>query len=123
MTRLAHPFAPGADGRSAAHPYGSPAHVAQMLRLLILTQPGERAMRPGFGSPARQMLFAAGDGIAAEALAAALESGVAQWLGHVLEVEALEVRADGAGALTAELAYRLRDTGRVERVAVEVTGG
>src|SRR5690606_873691 len=78
---------------SAAVAYGSDAHVRQMLELLIMTLPEERVMRPGFGSPVRQMLFGAGGGPTAIALEAALQAAIQQWLGHVLTLVDLSVSA------------------------------
>ncbi len=99
MSRLAFPFAPGANGRSETVAYGSDAHVRQMLELLILTMVGERVMRPDFGSPVRQMLFGAGQGPVAIALAATLQATITQRLGHVLELEDLTVEFDDAEAV------------------------
>jgi len=52
VTRLAFPFAPGADGRSASVAYGSDAQVRQMLELLILTTRQSASMKAMFGTPA-----------------------------------------------------------------------
>ncbi|WP_138423344.1 GPW/gp25 family protein [Maritimibacter alexandrii] len=119
MTRLAFPFGPSAEGRAATHPPGSAAHVRDMLRLVILTMPGERVMRPAFGSPVRQMLFSGGGGIATEALAAALEAGLQQELGHLIVIERLSATFDGdAARLDVDLAYRLRATGASDTLTV-----
>ena len=108
MTRLAFPFAAAANGRSAAVDYGSDAHVRQMLELLILTLVGERVMRPDLGSPVRQMLFGAGEGPVAIALAATLQATITQYLGHVLTLHALDVDYDeGAAALNIVVAYEV----------------
>lgn len=106
MTRLAFPFGPAANGRSAAVGYGSDAHVKQMLELLIFTMAGERVMRPDLGSPVRQMLFSSGNGPVAMALQATLQAAIAQWLGHVLIVQDLTVDFDEAdAALTIAVTY------------------
>jgi phage baseplate assembly protein W len=91
MTRLAFPFAASPSGRSATVDFGSDAHVRQMLELLILTMVGERVMRPDFGSPVRQMLFGAGEGPVAIALAATLQATITQHLGHLLSLIDLQV--------------------------------
>lgn len=108
MTRLAFPFGPAANGRSASVDYGSDAHIRQMLELLILTLVGERVMRPDFGSPVRQMLFGAGEGPVAIALAATLQATITQHLGHVLALHALDVDYDdGSAALDIVVGYEV----------------
>ena len=111
MTRLAFPFAAAANGRSASVDYGSDAHVRQMLELLILTLVGERVMRPDLGSPVRQMLFGAGEGPVAIALAATLQATITQYLGHVLALHELDVDYDeGAAALNIVVGYEVLAT-------------
>lgn len=120
MTRLAFPFAAAADGRSATVAYGSDAHVRQMLELLILTMVGERVMRPDFGSPVRQMLFGAGEGPVAIALAATLEATINQQLGHLLELADLDVVYDGAEAvLDIHVTYSVLASGAADRLTVQ----
>lgn len=119
MTRLAYPFAIAPSGRSATVEYGSDAHVAQMVRQLVLTAIGERVMRPDMGSPARQMVFAAGNGAAAIALQATLQATIAQWLGHVLELHEVAVDyGEGTGQLTIDIAYEVLASKRPDRVRV-----
>jgi len=98
MTRLAFPFGPTASGRSATVAYGSDAHVRQMLELLIFTLTGERVMRPDLGSPVTQMVFAPGNGPVAIALQATLQAAIAQWMGHLLDVQDLSVTFDESQA-------------------------
>lgn len=118
MTRLAFPFAVTALGQSAAVPYGSDAHVRQMLELLVFTMPDERVMRPDLGSPVRQMVFAPGGGPAAIALEAALQAAIQQWLGTVLTLLDLTVTADEAeGVLDIAITYEVR----ASRMTGEVT--
>ena len=119
MTRLAFPFAPAADGRSVTVAYGSDAHVRQMLELLILTLIGERVMRPDFGSPVRQMLFGAGQGPAAIALAATLEATITQRLGHVLDLENLDVSfVDAEAVLDIVVTYAVLASGTPDQLNV-----
>lgn len=119
MSRLAFPFAPAIDGRSAVVAYGSAPHVRQMLELLILTMAGERVMRPDLGSPVRQLLFGAGEGAAAIALEAALQATINQWLGDVLELHELAVYFDGAEAiLDIEVTYEVRSTRTIDQLGI-----
>jgi hypothetical protein len=119
VTRLAFPFAPGADRRSATVAYGSDAHVRQMLELLILTMTGERVMRPDFGSPVKQMLFGAGNGPVAIGLAATLEATITQQLGDVLALEQLDVDFEEAEAvLEIVVTYVVLATGTADSLPV-----
>ena len=109
MTRLAFPFGVTALGQSAAVPYGSDAHVRQMLELLVFTMPDERVMRPDMGSPVRQMVFAPGGGPAAIALEAALQAAIQQWLGAVLTLLDLSVTAhEGQAVLDIAITYEVK---------------
>jgi uncharacterized protein len=120
MSRLAFPFRPSADGRSAAVALGGPDHVRQMLEQLILTIPGERVMRPDFGSPAQQLLFGAGNGAAALALQATLAASISQTLGRWLTLIDLAASFDEASAILAiTVDYRLTADGGAGRLTLE----
>jgi uncharacterized protein len=109
MSRLAFPFVAAPSGRSAGVEYGSDAHVRQMLELLIFTMAGERVMRPDLGSPARQMVFTAGNGPVAIALQATLQAAITQWLGQVLTLHELSVDFGEADAvLEISVTYEVR---------------
>lgn len=119
MTRLAFPFVIASSGRTAGIPYGSDAHVRDMLELLIFTMVGERVMRPELGSPVMQMLFNAGNGPAAIALQAMLQASIAQWLGHLLELHELAVSFDeNEAALEVVVSYETRASKSAGRIAV-----
>jgi len=68
-------------------------------------------MRPDLGSPVRQMLFGAGEGPVAIALAATLQATITQHLGHVLTLHELDVEYDeGSAALNIVVAYEVLAT-------------
>ncbi|MFN9645966.1 MAG: GPW/gp25 family protein [Cyanobacteriota bacterium] len=117
--RLAFPFTATPLGQATAWPYGSARHVRDCLELLILTGPGERVMRPAFGSQAREMLFASGNGPAAVALEAALQATVTQELGHLLDLINLQVDNDeAAAALLISLTYAVKATGQTDTLSL-----
>jgi phage baseplate assembly protein W len=119
VTRLAFPFRVAADGRIATVADGSDAHLRDMLVLLVTTVTGERVMRPEFGSPVTQLLFAAGNGAVAAALQATLEAAIRQWLGHLLTVDDLTARFDEATAvLDVTITYEVLRTKRTDSVTV-----
>lgn len=119
MSRLAFPFAVAPSGRIAGVDYGSEPHVRQMLELLVFTLVGERPMRPDFGSPVTQMLFAAGNGPVAAALEATVQAAITQWLGHVLILHDLDVAFDEAAAmLDIAITYETRAARTVGRLEI-----
>lgn len=109
MSRLAFPFGTAASGRAATVEDGGDAHVRQMLELLVLTMPGERVMRPTFGSPVAQMLFAPADAAIAHALEAALHAAIEQGLSDLLELRDLKVAFDeDEAALLIDIVYEVK---------------
>lgn len=108
MTRLAFPYRITTTGQSASVEFGSDEHVKQMLELLIFTMPNERVMRPGLGSPVRQMVFGPGGGPVAIALEATLQAAIQQWLGHLLTLIELQVQTvQGDAGLDISITYEV----------------
>ena len=117
--RLAFPFAATALGQTQAFAYGSPGHVRNCLELVIMTGPGERVMRPAFGSPVREMLFASGNGPVAVALEAALAGAITQELSHLLTLQSLLIDFDDANAvLHIDLTYEVKATGETDSLTL-----
>lgn len=52
---VAFPFGVGADGRIAYS--GGAENIRQSIRLILLTEPGERVMLPEFGGGLKRLLF------------------------------------------------------------------
>ncbi len=65
--------------------------------------------RPEFGSGLLQMVFAPNSPELAAALQFTVQAGLQQWLGDVIEVQALEVTSEEA-TLRVELKYVVRRT-------------
>lgn len=98
-TYIASPLASDGAGRTATASFG--AHVEQMLERLLLTGPGERVMRPGFGSGLGALVFAPGSDELAVATRFVVEGAIQQWLGDRMVVERLETDfSDGKLSLT-----------------------
>lgn len=92
---LDFPFAIGADGRTRAAPDDA-KHLRDMIALLLFTQPGERVMRPDFGTGLLQYVFGPNRPELAATLQATIQGALMQWLGDLIEVAA--VRVDSADA-------------------------
>jgi phage baseplate assembly protein W len=104
------PFHLDARGRTAE--CGDAAHVRDMLEQLLFTNAGERVNRPDFGSGLMQLIFSPNSPELAAALQFTMRAAIQQYLGDVLELQALDVVADDA-ALRITVRYSLRRTGEL----------
>jgi uncharacterized protein len=105
------------DGRGRTAATDDDDHVRDMITQLLLTSPGERVNRPDFGSGLLDLVFAPNSAEVAAALELSLQAALQQWLGDVIQVEALEVRAEDA-TLTVAVEYRVRRTGEARTTVV-----
>jgi phage baseplate assembly protein W len=69
------------------------AHVDQLIRQVLLTNPGERINRPDFGCGLRRMVFAPNNPAAASLLKVTILQALDRWLGGLIKVEDAEVSA------------------------------
>jgi phage baseplate assembly protein W len=116
-----HPWRLAAERRLAEA--DAARHVADLVRLILLTAPGERLHAPEFGAglgasalfePLRDTLL----GMVELRARGSLE----QSLGDRIEVRQITVRAEGESTVEATVGYRLRGSGADERVTVRVGG-
>jgi phage baseplate assembly protein W len=84
-------------GSGQAGQTGYPNHVDQMLRQLLLTDPGERTCLPTFGCGLRQLLFAPQSDALTASVTLQVQQAVAQWLSDQVTLNNVQVTA-GAGA-------------------------
>ena len=90
---------------------GGGRHLRDLLEQLLFTAPGERVLRPDFGSGLQRMVFEPSGEALATALQAQMQAVILQHLGDRLELEGLEVEADN-GSLRITVAYRPLHDGR-----------
>ena len=102
---LAFPFRIGRDGRTVRVESLS-QHVRDELLQLLLTNPGERPMRPEFGGGLRRMVFEGLDDSSAAMVKARVTQALTRWLGERLTVEELTVEAQDS-TLSVDLVYRI----------------
>ncbi|BBL72813.1 GPW/gp25 family protein [Methylogaea oryzae] len=95
-------------GRTAA--CDESGHIRDLIEQLIFTSPGERVNRPDFGSGLLQLVFAPNSPELAATVQFTLQAAVQRWLGDVIELRALEVRALDS-ALTIDMRYAIRRSG------------
>ena len=94
MADLDFPYRFDAHGRTAST--GGDDHVRDLIEQLLLTAPGERVMRPEFGSGLLGLVFEPNSTVLAAATQLLVQSSLEQHLGHLLVVDAVEVAADDA---------------------------
>jgi hypothetical protein len=117
MMRLAHPYA--FDNRGRTREADLPGYVRGLVEQLIFTAPGERVMRPDFGSGVYRMVFAGNGPELAGAAQFLIQSALTRWLAGLIEVESVTAEARD-GTLSVEVRYRLLASGeaRVDRFSV-----
>jgi phage baseplate assembly protein W len=106
--KLAHPYRFDARGRTAEAT--DAAHVRGLIEQVLFTAPGERVMRPDFGSGARQLLFAPNSDTLAAVVQMSVQAALNQWLGQQIVVDAVAAESRDA-TLTLTVRYSLRLTG------------
>lgn len=105
---------------------GYAAHVAQMIRQVLLTTPGERVDLPQFGCGLRSLVFAPNSDALLAAVKLRVIQGLAQWLGGVVNVVDVAVGQDAAGSvpepgtLQVTVTYTLIETQTTQAVTVAV---
>ena len=108
------------DGRGRTAGAGADDHIRDMIEQLLFTSPGERVNRPDFGSGLLQLVFAPNRDELAAATQFLVQGALQQWLGDLIEVEAVEVESEDA-TLRVTAQYRIRRSG--ERRTAEFTRG
>lgn len=97
------------DGRGRTAETGQDDHVRDLIEQLLFTSPGERVNRPDFGSGLLQLVFAPAGTELAAATQFLVQGGLQQWLGDLIQVEAVEVTAEEA-TLQVSVQYLVRRT-------------
>lgn len=91
---LDFPFRCDAQGRSGAA--DDEKHVRDLIEQVLFTAPGERVNRPTFGSGLMQLVFAPNSDALAAATQVTVQGALQQWLGDLVQIEAVEVRHEDA---------------------------
>lgn len=110
------------DGRGRTAQTGEDEHIRDLIQQVLLTAPGERVMRPSFGSGVLQLVFAGNSEELAATTQFLIQGALQQWLGDLIAVEAVEVFARDA-ALDIEVRYVVRRTGAAGVVRFDAPGG
>jgi phage baseplate assembly protein W len=120
MSRIDFPFQ--FDGRGRTGQSSEDEYIRELIEQVLLTAPGERVMRPDFGSGVRQLLFGAASPEIATAAQYLVQGSLQQWLADLITVEAVEVEARGS-ALLVNVQYVVRRSQTRAVAEVRVEGG
>ena len=91
-------------------------HIRDMIEQLLFTNPGERVNRPDFGSGLLQLVFAPNSPELAATLQFTMQAALQQWLGDLIEVQALEVICEDS-QLRVVLQYVVSQTNQTQVAA------
>lgn len=102
---IAHPFR--IDGRGRTAEATDEEHIRHLIEQLLFTAPGERVNRPDFGTGVMQLIFAPNSPELATATEFTIQSALQQWLGELIQVEAVAVKSEES-VLTITVQYLIR---------------
>ncbi|WP_068076543.1 GPW/gp25 family protein [Novosphingobium lentum] len=122
---FAFPFAIDAgSGQAARASYQD--HVDQMIRQVLLTDPGERVCLPTFGAGLRRLIFAPISAQLGATTQMIVTQALTTWLGNQITVQKVTVvtSADDPGAppgtITITIEYTLIETQSIRQTRVQV---
>lgn len=105
MTQIAYPWRIDRRGRTAAT--DEDAHIRELIEQVLMTSPGERVNRPGFGSGLLRVPFSPLSDELAATTQFLVQSALQQWLGDLIEVRSLILEAlDSTLSVTVEYVVR-----------------
>lgn len=84
------------DGRGRTASTDQDDHIRDLVEQVLFTTPGERVNRPDFGSGLMQLVFAPTSDELATATQFLVQGALQQWLGDLIQVEAVEVESEEA---------------------------
>lgn len=102
-----YPFHIDYRGRTASTDVDN--HIRDMIEQVLFTSPGERANRPTFGCGLLQLVFAPNSPELAAATQFLVQGSLQQWLGDVIQVEAVQVESQDS-TIRVTVAYTVRRT-------------
>jgi len=88
---IAYPFQIDSRGRTASS--DTERHIRDLIEQVLFTMPGERVNRPDFGCGVMQLVFAPNSSELASATQFLVQGQLQQWLGDLIQVEAVKVES------------------------------
>lgn len=111
-TNIAFPYRIDGRGRTGSPPDLN-THVVELIEQLLFTTPGERVNRNNFGSGLLQSVFAPNSTELAAATQFLVQGGLQQWLGTLIQVQAVQVDAQDS-TVVVTVQYLVRSTKTVQ---------
>ncbi|RQO54779.1 hypothetical protein DBR47_22190 [Paucibacter sp. KBW04] len=109
------------DGRGRTAISGAADHVRDLIEQVLFTAPGERVMRPDFGSGLAALLFEPNSSPLAAATQVLVQSALQQHLAHLIAVHGVEVRNE-EGALKVDVRYSLLSDRQLQEASFSAPG-
>lgn len=120
FTSLRHPVAVDPARGRIGQEQDFDAHVAQLVKQVLLTAPGERINRPDFGCGVRRLVFAPGGAAAATLAQTVVYEALTRWLSNAITVIEVTARAQDA-VLELRVGYAVKVSGERRYLNVQVT--
>lgn len=110
------------DGRGRSAEAGEEDYIRGLIEQVLFTTPGERVMRPDFGSGVMQLVFAPNSPELAATTQFLVQGALQQYLGNLIALEGVGVEANDA-SLRVTLRYSIRRTGIAQTAEFVREGG
>jgi uncharacterized protein len=106
------------DGRGRTAETDDADHIRDLIEQVLFTSPGERVMRPGFGSGLLALVFEPNSTALAATTQMLVQGALQQYLGTLIAVQAVEVEAVGSTfSVTVRYIVRRDGTERIDSFA------
>ncbi|CAE6484221.1 hypothetical protein C8R30_105131 [Nitrosomonas nitrosa] len=117
MNHIDYPF--HFDHRGRTSQTDSADYIRDLIEQVLLTTPGERVMRPDFGSGVMQLVFAATSPEIAATTQFLVQGSLQQWLGDLIIVESVDVQTqDSILFITVRYIERRTQTQGIAQIGV-----
>jgi phage baseplate assembly protein W len=110
------------DGRGRTAGSNAEKHIRDLIEQVLLTSPGERVMRPDFGSGLLAMVFEPNSTALAATSQMLIQGALQQHLGHLIAVQAVEVEAADS-TFRVEVRYSVLGDGTTQVANFALAGG
>jgi phage baseplate assembly protein W len=121
VTDIDFPYRVDERGRTAAT--GGDDHLRDLIAQVLFTAPGERVMRPDFGSGLLTLTFEPNSPQIAAATQMVVQAALQQWLGRLIGVQDVAVEAqDGTLSVTVRYTVLRTQERRVDQFTAAVGG-
>jgi phage baseplate assembly protein W len=117
---IRYPFTIDEGFGTLAEETGYAAHVEQMIKQVLFTNPGERVNRPDFGCGISRMVFAPNSDESANLTKVIINQALDKWLGTLIEVIDVDAAARNE-TLEIKIVYLLRARQERMYLNLEVT--